>query len=183
VFSDLGTLRAHDELYVAIQHLEEAEQLVDRLPVVRLIQQSVELRRGGSEPTDDLALGQRRGGDALLGFERQPIHEQIAQGVGILVVLENVLDVDGPLLARPESIREALCAQLAVDVHARNGILRRWPQLEEPGIRKHQPLPGCQHLEGPASIVRLHAANLHSRPSASIYAINWRTLAAGVSLR
>jgi len=36
--------------------------------------------------------------------------------VGILVVLENVLDVDGPLLTGRESIRESLCAELPVEI-------------------------------------------------------------------
>jgi len=71
--------------------LEKPEQLVDRLPVVRLIQESVELRWGRSKAMDDLTLGQRCGGDALLRFERQSIEEQVAEVVRILVVLANFL--------------------------------------------------------------------------------------------
>lgn len=41
----LGGPGAHDKLNVAIEDLEEPEQLVNRLPVVRLIQEAVKLRR------------------------------------------------------------------------------------------------------------------------------------------
>jgi hypothetical protein len=40
---DLGALRPYDELDVAIENLEQSKQLVDGLPIVRLIKKSVEL--------------------------------------------------------------------------------------------------------------------------------------------
>jgi hypothetical protein len=46
---DLGALRSYDELDVAIENLEQSKQLVDRLPIVRLIEKSVEL--GGDVPS------------------------------------------------------------------------------------------------------------------------------------
>jgi hypothetical protein len=39
-----GGLRPDDELHVAIEYRQEPEELVDRHPVVRLIEQAVEVR-------------------------------------------------------------------------------------------------------------------------------------------
>src|SRR5881296_46999 len=89
----LGALRPYDELDVAIENPEQSKQLVDGLPIIRLIKKSVELGWGRAEPPDDFALGQRRGGDSLLSFESQLVQKEISQVVGILIVFENVLDV------------------------------------------------------------------------------------------
>jgi hypothetical protein len=53
----LCALRSNDELDVAIEHLEQSEQLVDGLPVVHLIKESVELGWRDAEPPDDLPPG------------------------------------------------------------------------------------------------------------------------------
>src|SRR5713101_10004597 len=42
----IGALRSYDELDVAIENLEQSKQLVDGLPIVRLIKKSVELGWG-----------------------------------------------------------------------------------------------------------------------------------------
>jgi hypothetical protein len=43
--SQLRALRSHNEIHITIEHVEQAENLVDRLPVVRLIQQAIQLGR------------------------------------------------------------------------------------------------------------------------------------------
>jgi hypothetical protein len=45
-------LRADGELDVAVERLQEREHLVDRLAVVRLIEQTVKLRRRGPQPSE-----------------------------------------------------------------------------------------------------------------------------------
>jgi hypothetical protein len=42
-----------------------------------------------TETTGGHLLGERRGDSGLLSFERQPVEEEVSQGVGILVVLEH----------------------------------------------------------------------------------------------
>jgi hypothetical protein len=51
----LGALRPYDELDLAIENLKQSKQLVDGLPIVRLIKKSVELGWGRSEPPNDFA--------------------------------------------------------------------------------------------------------------------------------
>jgi hypothetical protein len=76
--SALCALPSDDKLDITIRDLKESKHLIDRLAVVGLIHEPVELGGRGSEPPDDFPLGQRGGRDALLGFEGQPVQEQVS---------------------------------------------------------------------------------------------------------
>ena len=51
-----SSLGSHSQINLVIQDLEQRDELIDRLAVVRLIQQAVKLSRGSPQPPDDLAL-------------------------------------------------------------------------------------------------------------------------------
>jgi hypothetical protein len=53
-----GSLRPNDEINVTVEHLQQGEQLIDRLAVIRLIEEAIQLRRGRPESAHDLALRQ-----------------------------------------------------------------------------------------------------------------------------
>ena len=97
-------LRSDHKIHVALEHLKQRQELIDRLPVVRLIQQPVQLGCRRPEPPDDLAFGQRAPADPLLRLQRQPVEQQISQVVGLLVELEHLLHVHGPCAPRPEFV-------------------------------------------------------------------------------
>ena len=104
--SSSGGLRPNDQVNVTVEHLQQGEQLIDRLAVVRLIEQAIQLRRGSPETAHDLALRERALGDSLLCFERQAVEQKIAEVGRILVVLEHLLDVHraGAAGARPARV-------------------------------------------------------------------------------
>jgi hypothetical protein len=52
-----GSLRPNDQIDVTVEYLQQCQYLVDGLAVIRLIEQAIQLRRRGPEPTNDLALG------------------------------------------------------------------------------------------------------------------------------
>jgi len=62
-----------------------------------LINQAVELRRGGPEASDNLALRERTGADSLLGLDGELVEQRITKEARILVVFEDLLDMYGPL--------------------------------------------------------------------------------------
>ena len=78
---------AHDEIHVAVQDMQEGQQLVYCLSVVGLIQEAVELRRRRSQPADDLPFREGARLHPLLGFDGEPIQQRVTQVAGILVVL------------------------------------------------------------------------------------------------
>src|SRR5713226_5996585 len=174
--SVLCAFRPYDQLDVTIKDLKESEHLVNRLPIIGLIEESIELRRGGSEPANDLPPGQRRHGDALLSFERQPVEEEISQVVRILVVFEDVLDMNRPLAPGLKNIRKPFTSQFLIDEHLGDGVVGRRLHLES-GKGKHKAVPVDPDLECFASIVGLDGPNSHSRPSRSSCAISSRILA------
>ena len=51
-----ASLLPHGDIHLAAENLQQRQHLVHRLAVVGGIDEPVELRRGGSEPADDLAL-------------------------------------------------------------------------------------------------------------------------------
>jgi len=70
----------HDEIHVAVQDMKEGQQLIDRLAVVGLIQEAVELRRGCSQAADDLSLRKGAGPQPLLSFDGKPVQQRIPLG-------------------------------------------------------------------------------------------------------
>lgn len=52
----LGTLRSNNEINFAVEHLKQRQHLIDGLAVVGLVEEPIQLRGGGPEPADDLAL-------------------------------------------------------------------------------------------------------------------------------
>ena len=49
-------LRAHNEIDVAVENLQQGHELIDGLRVVRLIDEPIELGRRSPESADDLSL-------------------------------------------------------------------------------------------------------------------------------
>jgi hypothetical protein len=86
--------------------MQQGQELVDRLTVVRLIEQTIELRGRGSKPSDNFALRQGACLDSLLRLNRQLIQQHIPQVVRILVVFQHLLTVDRFLLARFQHLDE-----------------------------------------------------------------------------
>jgi len=117
-------------LDLAVEDLKKAKHLIDRLPVVRLIQQSIKLRGRRTETTDDLPLGQSCAFDSFLRFERQLIQSEVAEICRILVVFEDVVGVHGALFAGLENVRESVSPELGIHVDVPNGIGGRRPDLE-----------------------------------------------------
>lgn len=50
-----GSSITHDDLNVAVQDLQQREKLIERLSVVRLIKEPIELSRRRAKPTNDLS--------------------------------------------------------------------------------------------------------------------------------
>jgi hypothetical protein len=75
--SSSGGFCPDDQVYVTVEHLQQGERLIDRLAVVRLIKQSIQLRRRRPEPANDFALRQRTFRDSLLCFECQSVQQEI----------------------------------------------------------------------------------------------------------
>ena len=50
-----GSSITHDHLNVAVQDLQQREKLIERLSVVRLIKEPIELSRRRAKPTNDLS--------------------------------------------------------------------------------------------------------------------------------
>src|SRR5215467_1009220 len=123
-------LLTNDELDLAVEDLKKSKHLIDRLPVVRLIQKPVELRRGGAEAADDLPLGQSRTVDSFLRLERQPVQGQVAEIRGVLVVFEDVVAVHAGLFAGLEHVREPFGAEFGIHVHGLDRIGGRRRELE-----------------------------------------------------
>ncbi len=63
-----GGLRPDDQDHVTVEHLQPRQLLIDGLAVVRLIEQSIELRRRCPQPAHDLALRERARRDSLLAL-------------------------------------------------------------------------------------------------------------------
>src|ERR1044071_8767934 len=91
-----GGFRSNDQIDFTVEYLEQSENLIYRLSIIRLIKQSVQLRCRRSQPADDFALRQRTLRNALLCFERQPVQQKIPKVGGVLVVFEHLFDVDSP---------------------------------------------------------------------------------------
>lgn len=51
-----GRLRPNDQVHVTVEHLQQREQLIHRLAVVRLIEQTIQLRGRRPQPAHDLPL-------------------------------------------------------------------------------------------------------------------------------
>ena len=67
------------------QDVKEVQDLIDRLAVVGLIQEPIELRCGGAETTDDLALGECRGTHSPLCLQGELVQQQITEVTRILI--------------------------------------------------------------------------------------------------
>jgi len=115
--------------------VQQREQLINRLAVVGLIEQAVELCRRGAQSTDDLAPAQPASGDSPLSFERQSVEEPVPEILRVLIVFEHPIDVDRALLSRGEGIAEAFSADFGVDYGPDDRIVRSGPDLEL-GVRK-----------------------------------------------
>ena len=84
------------QINVTVEHLQQGQDLVDRLTVVSLIEKAIQLRRRRPEPAHDLALRKRALCDSLLCFSvsrSDRYNQEIAEVRWILVVLEHLLDV------------------------------------------------------------------------------------------
>jgi hypothetical protein len=93
---------------------------------------------------------------------------------GVLVVLENLLDMNGSFLARFEGIGEAFIREILVDMDLRDSIPEGGAGME-PGVRiDESPGTGSNDEFFPA-IVHAHAADLHGNPSESSSSMRSRT--------
>ena len=175
-----GRLGPNDQVHITVEHLQQREQLIDGLAVVRLIEQSIQLRCRRPEPAHDLALRERAFCHSLLCFERQAVQQEIAEVGGILVVLEHLFDVHGAGAAGVEDVAERLPASLRVDRKLRdrvfgrrlrrkglNGLLRsRGPK----GDKLRQPVFDsgnlCFRTRGPNEQLPVRAIRLGNQPDA-----------------
>jgi hypothetical protein len=57
--SELRGFRPYHEVNVALQELQQRHELIERLLVIGLIQQPIELSRRCTQPPNDLPLGKR----------------------------------------------------------------------------------------------------------------------------
>jgi hypothetical protein len=169
----LRTVRSHDEFDVAIEHVKQIKHLINRFLVVGLIEDPIELGRGGAEPTNDLTFRQRAHFDPPLCLERQPVEKKITQVAGILVVLENLLDVNRPLPAGFERVNKPLPFQLFIyhDASDTVGGARLWIGL---GVREGVDLRMRPDLECLLAVIELYTSDLHKRPSDSSSSISSR---------
>jgi len=54
--SGSGRLRPHHEIHLTVEHLQQGQQLVDGFAVIRLVEESIQLRGRRSEASNDLVL-------------------------------------------------------------------------------------------------------------------------------
>ena len=165
----------HDEIDVAVQDMQEGQQLVERLPVVGLVQETVELRRGCSQPPDDLPFREGAGLDPLLGFEGELVQQRIPQVGGILVVFQDLLEVHRSLSPRGQHIGKPLPVQFLVHKGPRETIPggQRGIHL---GVGKHPPPCRGLDLKRLLAVVAGDRSDFQSRPSVSSSAMSSTTL-------
>src|SRR5437879_13573194 len=89
--------------------------------------------------------------------------------IGVLVVVEDLLDVDAALATGRERVREPLRCELAIDPDRADRVVARGPR-EEPGERVDEGPSGRTDLYDLPPRIRNHFPNLHNRPSAC----SWR---------
>src|SRR5205814_4883833 len=171
--SSSGGLRPNHQINVTVEHLQQGQDLIDRLAVVRLIEKAIQLRRGRPEPAHDLALRERALCDSLLCFERQSVQQEIAEICWILVVLEDLVDVHDAGAAGVENVAERLPASLRVNGELRDRVFGRGRRLRL-REREHERLRRGADLEHLLPIVVPDRADLHSSPSASSSLISSR---------
>src|SRR5262245_19877706 len=143
--------------------MEEREHLVDRLAVVGLVEQPIELRRRRTQPPDDLPAAQPAARDPLLRFDRQSMEDQVSQVGRILVVLKDLLDMNCVLGTGAKDIREALAAYLRIWKDPHDRVPRGGPDLE-PGVREPEHSLRRADLEALLPVVEGDATNFHRIP-------------------
>ena len=114
-----GGLRSNDQVHVTVEHLQQGEQLIDRLAVVRLIEKSIQLRRRCPESAHDLALREGVRCDSLLRLKGQSVQQEIAEVRRILVVLEHLLSRHQGRLVLPYSSGIIVCIKKTFHIDER----------------------------------------------------------------
>lgn len=118
-----GAFRSYDKTDIAVKDVKKRKQPINGLPVIRLINQAVELRRGGPESSDNLALRERTGADSLLGLDGELIEQRITKEARILVVFEDLLDMYGPLFPGFQNVGKPFSPQFAIDEDSSNSVV------------------------------------------------------------
>jgi hypothetical protein len=80
-----GRPRTHRQRDLAVERLEERDEAINRLVVVRLVEKPIELRGRGTETADDLTARERTSREPLLRLERQRIEQTVSEMIGILL--------------------------------------------------------------------------------------------------
>ena len=88
-------LRRDHNIDITPKKVEQGQHLTHRLLGIRRIQKAVELARRGSKATNEFSLTQVAGLHGFLRFQRQAVKQEVVQITGILIVLEDGVDVDG----------------------------------------------------------------------------------------
>ena len=124
LFRPIPPRRDHN-IDITPKKVEQSQHLTHRLLGIRRIQKAVELARRGSKATNEFSLTQVAGLHGFLRFQRQAVKQEVVQITGILIVLEDGVEVDGVLAPLGKTIREALLAQVFIRKSFGDPILRR----------------------------------------------------------
>src|SRR6266545_3764266 len=166
----------HDHLNVAVQDLQQRKKLIERLSIVRLINEPIELSRRRTEPTNDLSRRKRARLDPVLCLYRQPVEELVSHVGWVLVVIKNLLCVHVSARSGAKYVPKRLAPNLGINDDLLHGVGRRRLRIRA-RIGIGQDTRAQPHLERLAVIICRSGSNLHSNPSASSVAISRRILA------
>src|ERR687897_976432 len=120
-----GSSITHDHLNVAVQDLQQRKKLIERLSIVRLIKEPIELSRRRTQPTNDLSRRKRAGLDPTLCLQRQPIEELVSHIGWVLVVIKNLLCVNIATRSGAKDVPECLAPRLGINDDLLHGVARR----------------------------------------------------------
>ena len=110
----LRTLCSHNDIDVAVENMQEVQDLINRLSIIGLVEESVELGRRGAQPPNQFSLGQRARFDSFLRLHSQPVKQEVSKITRILVVLKDLFDMNRSLFAGLKDIDEAFTVDFLV---------------------------------------------------------------------
>src|SRR5437867_10464501 len=174
-----GMPRIDDELHIAVEEVEEADELAEALPRVGRIEQPIQLGHRRPETTREVATTEPRATYPPSGLHGELVNQKFGEVTRFLVVLEGVIDVYGTLVPGFKTVRHGFACEFLVDIDRANPVLRAWPRVEL-RVRDREDLPGAHgELQLCLSIVHGGTADLHNTPSFSNCAMRRRIRAVG----
>jgi hypothetical protein len=158
-------LCGYDELDVAIQEMEQCDELSEVLAGDRGVKQAIELRYGGVKSASKLTTTELRAVHSLGRFNSEFVGKQLGQVSGVLVVFECVLNVNGAFGARFKDKGDPFAGEFPVDNGGNDSVLDRGLRVKLDERERESPSRTSQELELSFSIVDGNAAKFHKTPS------------------